>query len=811
MTESTSTPKGLRPDQLRRTCDPTTLRAREQTDSAYQPLFGQDRGMRALKLSVEIRQSDFNLFVLGPQGSGRHTAVERVLRANAETRPVPSDWIYVNNFVAPHRPIAVELPTGMGSHLKTEMERVVDDLATEIPSLFESDEYQVQRRALDERLSERQESAMADFTERAEAENVALIRTPVGFMVAATRNGDVIKTEDYDKLPEAEQDEIDEKIARLQEQLKTVLRNVPKLEREHRASVEALNAEMSERVVSGRIDEAQAGFGGTQAVSDYLERVRTDMIENTELFLQSAARRGKGPFPEASGKSHRDPLFRRYMVNVIVSHPAQDTSSAPVVFEDLPSLDRLTGRIEHVSEMGSLVTDFTLIRPGALHRANGGFLVLDAAQVLTEPLAWDSLKRCLKRRAIRITSLADRMSLFSTMSLEPDTIPLDVRVVLLGDRFLHALLVMLDAEFLELFKVHADFEDSTERTEDALAGLLAVLRSYGAMEKLLPLSDEGGARLLDEATRLAEDSHKLSLRLSPLTDILREGEHYARAAGASEIGRANIERAIEERESRASRVRDQVQDAIMRRTVVINTDGVMAGQVNGLSVHELGDYRFGRPSRITARVRMGLGKLVDIEREVKLGGPFHSKGVMILSGYLTATYATDVPFSVHASLVFEQSYGEVDGDSASCAELVALLSSLSGLPVRQSLAMTGSVNQLGEVQAIGGVNEKIEGFFDVCAARGLTGDHGVVIPAANVDHLMLRERVVDAVSEGRFNIYPVATVDEALELMLGRMAGKRGSDGRFPEGSVNALVEDQLRKFAHLRREFTDRGVDKTS
>ena len=765
--------------------------------------------MRALQLSVEIRQSDFNLFVLGPQGTGRHTAVERLLRTHAGARPVPSDWVYVNNFDAPHRPVAIEMPTGMGTHLKAEMERIVGNLATEIPALFESDEYQVQRRALDERLSDRQESAMADFTDRAGAEDVALIRTPVGFMVAATRDGEVIKTDDYDKLPEAEQDAIDEKIARFQEELAEVLRNVPKLEREHRANVEALNAEMAERVVSGSIDEAQAGFGGTQAVSDYLERVRADMIENTELFLQAATQRGDGPFPEAAGKAHRDPLFTRYMVNVMVSTPLGAARSAPVVFEDLPSLDRLTGRIEHVSEMGSLTTDFTLIRPGALHRANGGFLVLDAAQVLTEPLAWDSLKRCLKRRAIRITSLADRMSLFATMSLEPDPIPLDVRVVLLGDRFLHALLVMLDAEFLELFKVHADFEDSTERTDEALSGLLAVLRSYAALEKLLPLSDEGGARLLDEATRLAEDSQKLTLRLSPLTDILREAEHYARARGAAATARGDIDRAIDARDDRASRLRDRVQDAIARRTIVINTAGHQVGQVNGLSVHELGDYRFGRPSRITARTRMGSGKLVDIEREAKLGGPFHSKGVMILSGYLAASYARDVPFSMHASLVFEQSYGEVDGDSASCAELVALLSSLSGLPVRQSLAMTGSVNQLGEVQAIGGVNEKVEGFFDICAARGLTGDQGVVIPAANVTHLMLRDRVVEAVAAGRFHIYPVETVDQALELMLGLPAGARGPDGHFPKGSVNALVEARLQVFADRRKGFMDRDSDR--
>ena len=793
-------------EQLQRRCDPAILAVARAETTGNGGLVGQERALRALKLAVEIRHEDFNLFVLGPQGTGRHTTVEQILRTHAATRETPGDWVYVNNFDAPHKPVALKLPVGLAERLKTEMEDIIDDLAGDMPALFESEEYQAQRRAIEESFSERHEQAMAEFAERARAEDTTLIRTPMGFMVAATKEGNVLKTEEFQKLSEDEQAAIEEKVDRFQNQLSEILRDASKLEREHRSRVEELNAEIAERAVSSRIDEAQSVFGAVDGVASYLARVRTDMIENPETFLQAAAERQTGPFPEAVGKSHLAPIFLRYQVNVIVSNDPGQEAAAPVVVEDLPTLERLAGRIEHVSQMGSLVTDFSLIRPGALHLANGGYLLIDAQRILGEPYAWDALKRCLKKRSITITSLADRMSLFSTTSLEPEPIPLDVRVVLVGDRMLHSLLVMLDPEFSDLFKVQADFEGAVDRSDQTMIGLASVIRNYVREQGLLPLSDTGAARLLDEATRIAGDARKLTLQLSPLTDLLREAEHYARSDGHSIVDEADIDRAVDEGERRASRVQERFQEAMSRQIILIDTDGAKVGQINGLSVIETGGHRFGRPSRITARVRMGAGKLIDIEREVELGGALHSKGVMILAGYLTSTYALDAPFSLHASLVFEQSYGGVDGDSASCAELIALLSALSGRPVRQDFAMTASVNQLGEVQAIGGVNEKIEGFFDLCDARGLTGGQGVVIPASNVEHLMLRDRVVAAVAQGRFRIIPIQSVDEGLEIMTGCTAGARAETGAFPEGSVNAAVEERLRAFARERRAFASRG-----
>ncbi len=801
----TERPQALRAKQLRQRCDPEALGASESHDPSGAGLVGQDRALEALRLAVEIRHDDFNLFVLGPEGTGRHKTVEQVLKAHAARRDTPSDWVYVNNFDTPHKPTALRLEPGMANRLKAEMDRVIDDLAQDLPALFESDDYQTQRRSIEEEFSARHENALADLAERARAENMALIRTPMGFMVAAMRDGEVIKADAFKTLPEDEQAVIEEKVERYQEELADVLREASKLEREHRAQVESLNAEMAERAVSDRIEAAEETLGANSEIAGHLSRVRKDMIENPELFLQAASRREDGPFPDAVGKMHLDPVFRRYVVNVIVAYDPAEPPAAPVVVEDLPTMDRLSGRIEHVSQMGSLVTDFSLIRAGALHRANGGYLMIDAQRILSEPYAWDALKRCLKKGSITITSLADRVSVFSTVSLEPEPIPLDVRVVLIGDRRLHALLVLLDPEFSELFKIQADFEGTVERSPETLTALAAQLRDFARSHDLLPLSATGAARLLDEATRRAEDGRKITLQVRQLTDLLREAEHYARRDRQDAVGADQIDHAVREQERRAARVQDRVYEAIARHTILIDTDGAKTGQINGLSVLDTGTHRFGRPSRITARVRMGSGKLVDIEREVELGGALHSKGVMILAGYLTATYALDTPFSVHASLVFEQSYGGVDGDSASCAELVALLSALSDKTIRQDHAITGSVNQLGDMQAIGGVNEKIEGFFDICAERGLTGAQGVLIPASNVEHLMLRDRVVEAVETGRFRVIPIRHVDEALEVLTGCPAGARDETGAFPEGSVNAAVEARLRAFAMDRKAFSAR------
>ncbi len=803
MAETSPGPEGLPAEKLQARCDPSSFPFASTAElDGPADLVGQDRALDAIRLAGAIPHRDFNLFALGPEGTGRHSALMRILGDAAADRPRPKDWVYVNNFEAEHKPRAIGLPPGTAIPFRDAMQDLVDDLASDIPALFESEDYQSQRRAIEEEFSEEQESAMEEFAERARAQDVALLRTPMGFMLSALSEGELVKPDEYRQLPEEERAEIDEKIARLQAELAEILREAPRRAKRHRERVEALNASMAKRVVDARVGEVASAFENIPEIRDFVAEVREDIVANAELFLRNAAQEKEGPFPENVGRAHKDSAFGRYAVNVMVGQDDEAPNGAPLEHEPLPTLDRLIGRIEHATHMGSLVTNFTMIKPGALHRANGGYLVLDARRVLSEPYAWDGLKRCLKSGEIGITSLGERMSLISTISLEPDPIPLDLRVALVGDRMLHALLVMLDPDFSQLFKLQADFDDVVERDEETLMGFARLFGAQARETGLRALGAAGVARLADEAARIAGDTEKLSLRLEALGKLMQEADHYAGDRGAEQIDAADIAAAVEARERRASRVRDRMQEAIRRGTVLIDTEGAEIGQINGLSVLGLGDYAFGRPSRITARVRMGAGKLVDIEREVDLGGPLHSKGVMILSGYLTGTYAGDLPFSLHASLVFEQSYGGVDGDSASSAELYALLSALADLPIDQGLAVTGSVNQRGEVQAIGGVNEKIEGFFETCRQRGLTGKQGVLIPEANVPHLMLRDEVVDAVRDGQFRVVPVRHVDEGMELLMGTPAGARGSDGEFPPESVNGRVEAALRRFAEARRAY---------
>ena len=801
-------PAGLPAARLRLECDPNTLGFKTTAAlKSLADLVGQDRAVEAIKLSAEIRHKDFNLYVLGREGTGRHTAVDHLLSQTANARPVPCDWVYVNNFDAPHKPNALKLAPGSAASLRLAMQRLVDDLAIDIPSLFESEEYQTQRRTIEEEFGQRHEEPIAEFADLARAENVALLRTPMGFVVAATIDGKPIKPEVYETLSPDQRSEIDAKIERLQKKLANVLKHAPQLEKEHRQSVEALHAAMAERAVSVRVREVQSQFPDDKTIGPYLENVRKDMISNAELFLISRNGSKEGPFPEVIRKYHLDPHFDRYCINIMVSHGASGAASAPVVREDLPSLSHLTGRIDHISQMGTLTTNFTLIKPGALHRANGGYLVLDAHRLLSEPYAWDALKRCLQSQSVAITSLAERLSLSSTTTLEPDPIPLDIRVVLIGDRRLHMLLQLLDPEFGQLFKLQADFEDDVPRTAKNTRALGRIIAGYCAKEALQPMTAAAVAALLDHAVRLADDNKKLSLEIGALTDVMREADFYATKQKRDLISDCDITLAIQQAQHRASRIKERMQAAVLRKTILIETTGVAVGQVNGLSVVGIGTHHFGQPSRITASVRMGAGKLIDIEREVELGGPLHSKGVLILSGYLASHYALDVPLSLHASLVFEQSYGGVDGDSASSAELYALLSALSGIAIRQSIAVTGSVNQNGEVQAIGGVNEKIEGFFDICTARGLTGAQGVLIPASNVDHLMLHRDVVEAAQSGTFRIIPVKTIDQGIEALTGRVAGLRSPNrgehgGQFPKQSINARVEDRMRAFAQTRHRF---------
>jgi len=795
----------IKPSSLRLETDPRSLGFRstdelEPTDG----LVGQERALGAIRFGSSIDQPGYNLFALGPQGTGRHTAILAYLRAKTADEPAPFDWVYVHNFATTHKPQAMRLPAGAAIRFEDAMKEMVDDLRVAVPALFQSDEYREKRSAIDAEFEDLQDQAFEGLRKKAEAHDVAILRTPMGFGLVPTSDGQVIKPDDFNALPKEQRAAIEQRITDLQDDLQAVLERLPLLQKEHRDRIRHLNADLAGTVVDTSIKAVTGKFEGIAEIQQRLSEVRKDIVERADMFLERPDGENSSPFPEAFSSQGPDPRFNRYLVNVMVANDSDgDHKGAPLVTEDHPTLANVVGRIEHVSQFGALVTDFTMIRPGALHRANGGYLVLDSRKVLSEVFCWEALKRALRSETVTIVSAAEQLSLVNTVSLEPEPIPLKLKVVLIGERILYYLLNSLDPDFADLFKVQVDFDEELSRTEENSSLYARLIATIARKHGLRPLNAIAVARVIDEAVRFAEDAERLSLRIGLLADLLREADFWAREAKRKTIIVRDVERAISEQIHRSDRIRERSHETIERDIVLIETDGEAVGQINGLSVIGVGNFSFGQPTRITARTRMGTGKLVDIERETKLGGPLHSKGVLILSAFLSANFALEMPMSLWASVVFEQSYGGVEGDSASSAELYALLSALSEIPLRQSLAVTGSINQYGQVQAIGGVNEKIEGFFDICSARGLTGKHGVLIPASNTKHLMLRRDIVAASKKRKFNIYPVETISQGIEVLTGIAAGERDGSGEFPAGSVYGRVEAQLREYALTRKDFS--------
>lgn len=786
----------LPPNRLYRAADLSALAF--ETTAGLPPLaglMGQDRAQDAMRFGTEIGVRGFNIFAIGASTARIQQAVHALLEDAARDRPPPADWVYVNNFATPHRPTALTLPTGRAPGLRHEMRQLIDDLKVAIPAVFDSEDYQRRHGAIEEEFRGKNEKAFAALGAKAGASNLVIVRTPGGFAVAPARNGQVVPPEEFNAMPEEARQAIQQAMQEIERELEQTLRAVPRIEKAHRDAVRDLNRETAQFAIAQQIEEAKAPFHDLANVLAWLETVRADLVENAQLFITAPAQGEES----AQMATQIQGLLDRYEVNVLVSQECMNAVS-PVVEELHATLGNLLGRVEYLSMQGVLVTNFRLIKPGALHRANGGMLLIDARSLLSEPFSWAALKRALVRQRIEIEDVSRVLGMTSTVSLEPDPIPLNVKVVLFGERTLYYLLADLDPEFAQHFKVLADFDDDMTRAPATEAAMARLIGSLCARHELPPLDRSGVARVIEHAARIAGDAAKLTLLVDKLHELLAEAGHWAGKAGRVLTNRDDVQSAIDQQTWRAARIHERRKEMIFRNIALVATTGSVVGQINGLSVFSLGGYSFGSPARITCRVRPGGGKVVDIEREVELGGPLHSKGILILTGFLAGRFASDAPMSLYASLVFEQSYGGVDGDSASSTELYALLSALAELALRQDLAVTGSVNQHGMVQAIGGVNEKIEGYFDVCQERGLTGTQGVLIPAANVQHLMLRADVVTACADGRFAIYPITTIDQGIALLTGREAGTRGADGVFPDASVNRLAEDRLRQFAQARR-----------
>ncbi len=756
--------------------------------------IGQDRAIDAINFAVEMTHGSFNLYVMGSSGLGRHELVSEALRKHADNASRPVDWCYVFNYQNPNAPSVLQVTAGIGRSLRTDMQQLVQDLLIAIPAAFQGDDYKQRYQEVIKQIKSLETKEAEKLEEIASRDHIVLMHGPSGFTLTPEKDGKKLTSEEFDALSEEEQEQFRHSLAHLQQRVKEAMNKAPEWQHELQNSIREIDRATMSLTVNQYVKRLEKKYAKFKQILKHISELKADIIEHLEWFRKV----------DASGEqtlSSDEPVFNRYKVNVLVDN--SQSQGAPIVVEDNPTYQNLVGRIEHIAHMGTLQTDFTLIRPGALHKANGGYLVLDAEKILTNPFAWDGLKRVLRSHEIRIESVERQLSLVSTISLDPQAIPVDLKVVLIGGRQLYYLLKEYDPEFALLFKVSADFSEEFPREKDnelLFARLVATLQHR---EGLREIEREGVARIIEESARRTWDSTRLSLHMGSLLELLREADFKAKKHGSIMVRRQDVQAAIDAQRHRSDQWQEKLQEEIIDGVLRIETEGRQLAQVNGLSVLSMGDYAFGVPTKITATARLGSGEVVDIEREAEQGGNIHSKGVLILSSYLAERYAKHQPLSLSASLVFEQTYSHVEGDSASAAELCALLSAIADVPIRQSLAITGSINQHGQIQAIGGVCEKIEGFFDLCAKRGLTGEQGVIIPQSNVRHLMLDKRVVDAVKAGRFHVFAVDHVDHALELLTDLPAGQTDADGVYSRDSINYQVQYRLAEWLALRQHFS--------
>ncbi|MBE0446873.1 MAG: AAA family ATPase [Actinobacteria bacterium] len=784
---------------LRRESDPSIFKF-SSTDEV-EPLegtIGQDRAIESIEFGFGIKTKGFNLYAAGPPGVGKTSTIKSYVQVKAKREPVPDDWCYVNNFSDPDRPLAVSLPPGRGRILAKDMDELVNSARAEIPRAFESKEYEERKTRIANEFEAQREKGLAEIEKKAEERGFAVDITTAGIITIPLMKGRPLRREEYSLLPEEQRREIQEAGEELQSEINEVLTRIRRLDKEAKEKVQDLDKEIALFAIGHLLQDLRDRYGDFPKVLSYLDQVEKDIIENLDDFRVGEKPRVSIPGLEAL---QRPPTFDRYKVNVIVNN--SDLEGAPVVFELNPSYYNLVGKTEYRAQFGAMTTDFSMIKAGALHRANGGFIMVNILDVLLNPLAWDVLKRAIRSEEIRIELMGEQFRAIPAATIKPEPIPLDIKVVLIGNPRIYMLLYHLDEDFRELFKIKADFNIEMDRTSEHEEKYASFISNRTREAKLRPFDPSGVARIVEYGSWLAGDQKKLSTRFLDIADMVSEASYWAEATDSSPVVSAeHVDKAIDHKKFRSNMIEAKVQELINRGIVMIQTDEAVVGQINALSIISLGDYYFGRPSKITAKIHLGKRGVVNIEREIDQSGPSHSKGVLILANYLAGMYATDKPLSISASITFEQSYEGVDGDSASSTELYTLLSALSDVPIKQSLAVTGSVNQRGEIQPIGGVSRKIEGFYDICNARGLTGDQGVLIPIQNVDNLMLKKEVTDAVKAGKFRIYPVKTIDEGIEILTGVEAGERRADGTYPEGTINYLVNERLKQMADILKEY---------
>lgn len=809
-------PEELTATQVRRKCDPALLSCNSTEDLVpKEGIIGQDRALSALNFGLNILKKGFNIYISGPSGTGRTTAIKSFLEAKAAKKEVPPDWCYVHNFKDSYCPRALKVSAGMGQLLQKDMTRLIDSARRSLAQAFTSKEYAERREEVTSDYSRKREAVFNDISKKAEASGFLLQNTPVGLVFIPSSNGMPMSEEAYNRLNSEEKEVYREKREELSKDLKEQVANLRAEESTVEKRMEETDREVARYSVNYLFEEIKNRYSEVPQVIGYLNEVEQDIIDNFAQFKAEPQQNVPSDPMSAMRGLIQSQTLKKYEVNILVDNSG--LKGAPVVLEFNPTFNNLLGRIEKEAQFGTSYTDFTMIKGGSLHRANGGYLVMRIEDLLTSFQSWDGLKRTLRDGQMTIEEISERLGYLATKSLRPEPIPLDIKVVVIGEPLYYYLLLRMDLDFKELFKIKADFDSRMDRTEDNLRDYSAVICRMCREEEVKHLKNDALAKIIEHSSRLADDQEKLSTLFADIADIIREANFWAEEDGTSLIEAGHIDKAIEQKVYRSNLIQQRINEMIEQGMIMIDTDGERVGQVNGLSVIDLGDFSFGRPTRITASVGVGREGLIDIEREAKLGGRLHTKGVMILNGYVTEKYVQNIPLSLSARLVFEQSYEEIEGDSASSTELYALLSRLADVPIRQSIAVTGSVNQKGDVQAIGGLNEKIEGYFEVCQVKGLNGKQGVLIPSSNVRNLMLKEEVVEAIKAGNFHIYPVSTIDEGMEVLTGLKAGKRQQDGHYEPDSINSKVQNRLSTLAERLRDFSrieekekvkDAGVD---
>ena len=799
-------PEKLSVNELYKCCDLNIFKFNTTDDlPPFEGTIGQDRALKALDFGISLENAGFNIFILGENGTGKMSTIRSILTKQSLSEPVPSDWCYVYNFKDADAPIAVSLEPGRAATFQKDMDELVKILRVEIPKVFESKEYDKQKNLILEEFQKKQKDLFSALEDEAKAKGFSIRKTVSGLLIVPIKKtGEPLNEEEFDVLDDKTKKKIEELGKTLQEKLDDVVRTLRDGEKLVKDLLGRLEREAALSAVGHLIDELKSKYRDNEKISAYLEGVKEDILEHLEDFKTAEEQPPALPFMKSQ---KAEPTFTRYSVNVLVNN--KECKGAPCVFESNPTYFNLFGRIEHKIQYGIAITDFSMIKAGSLHRANGGYLVINVLDLLRNLFAYDAMRRSIRNKEIKIEDVWEQYRLVSTTTLKPEAIPLDVKVILVGNPNLYYLLYNLDEEYRELFKVKADFDSRMDRTEENIHKYASFVAAKSKEDKLLPFDRSGIGKVVEYGSRLADHQEKLSSKFSEVTDLINEAHYWALKAKSKVVKDGHVEKAINERVYRNNRIEERIREMIAEGTLIVDTFGEKVGQINGLAVMDLGDYSFGKPSRITAKTWTGKAGVVNIERETKMSGRIHEKAMFIVTSYLGSTYAIKKPISLSASITFEQLYEMVEGDSATCAELYALLSSIANVPIKQNIAITGSMDQNGDVQPIGGVNEKIEGFFELCRLRGLDGSHGVIIPRRNVKHLMVKKDVVDAVKEGKFSIYPIDRVEEGLEILTGMPVGKLKEDGTYPEGTFNFLVVKRLTEISDALKEKKDKEEEK--